>query len=94
MGDDVAALEQRKEGAQRRVVLADVDHHRQIERAAACARRSASRSFGPATLSDMRALTPMTTSRLRAMAPRAKIHIGAVEVVQFAAGARRRCARC
>src|SRR5260370_285091 len=40
--------------------------------AAACARRSASRSLAPATLFDMRALTPMTTSRLRAIAPRAR----------------------
>ena len=30
--DDIAALEQRKNGAQRRMILADMDHDRQIER--------------------------------------------------------------
>src|SRR5262245_2609226 len=40
--------------------------------AAAWARRSASRSFGPVTLAERRALTPITTSRLREIAPRAR----------------------
>ena len=31
MGDDIAALEQRQDGAHRRVGLADVDHDRQVE---------------------------------------------------------------
>ncbi len=31
MGDDVAALEQRENGTQRRIVLADMDHDRKIE---------------------------------------------------------------
>src|SRR5262249_45605611 len=31
MGDDVAALEQREDGAHRRIRLADVDHHWEIE---------------------------------------------------------------
>jgi hypothetical protein len=29
--DDVAALEQRQDGPHRRVILADMDHHRQVE---------------------------------------------------------------
>jgi hypothetical protein len=31
VGDDVAALEQRQDGSHRRVILADMDHHWQIE---------------------------------------------------------------
>ena len=32
MGDDITALEQRENGAQRRIVLADMNHDRQVER--------------------------------------------------------------
>src|SRR5260370_31548966 len=73
VGDDVAALEQREDGAQRRDRLAHVDiTGRPKGAAASCARRNPSRSLVPAMLFDNRALTPITTSRWRAMAPRAK----------------------
>src|SRR5579872_3546469 len=69
MGDDIAALEQRQNGAQRRVVLPDMDHDRQVERRRRFLGAAQSlKIVRAATLSDKRALTPITTSRFRAIA--------------------------
>ena len=86
-GDKVAALEQRENGAHRRVVLSDMDHHRQIER-----RR---RFLGaPQRLEIVGAGHIVRQARLDANddiaiardRPLRQSHVGVVDVVQLAAG--------
>src|SRR5580693_2804356 len=87
VGDDVAALQQRENGAQRRIVLADMDHDREIEGSSRLLRP-------PQRLEIIDAGDIVRQARLDAdddiaMArdrPLGQADVGAIDVVQLALG--------
>ena len=88
MRDDVAALEQREDGAHRREILADVDHHRQIERCGRLLR--APQCLEIVGIGDVVRQSRLDADDDIAMARDGATrqgNVGEVDVVQFAAGA-------